>query len=305
MMTFTLHRAALSTGVALDYVDVGPRDGEPLIFLHGFPESHRTWRHQIAHFSGRYRCIAPDQRGYAHSDKPEGVENYTADKLTADIFALADALGIDRFTIVGHDWGGAIAGSVALNGMAGSGLPTAGRVIRTIIANAPHPFIFQKKLFEDQGQRAASQYIRAFRDPANDALLDAGRLTDFLKATVNWERSDAMEPEERDHQLANWRIPGAARAMINWYRATPMQVPAMEDDSPPPAFLSGPFPILTMPTLVIWAMDDLALPPCNLDGMADLIADLTIERVTGCGHFVPWEAPDAVNAAMARWLARN
>jgi pimeloyl-ACP methyl ester carboxylesterase len=305
MMTFTLHRAALSTGVALDYVDVGPRDGEPLIFLHGFPESHRTWRHQIAHFSGRYRCIAPDQRGYAQSDKPEGVENYTADKLTADIFALADALGIDRFTIVGHDWGGAIAWSVALNGMAQNGLPTAGRVIRTIIANAPHPFIFQKKLFEDQDQRAASQYIRAFRDPANDALLDAGRLTDFLKATVNWERSDAMEPEERDRLLANWRVPGAARAMINWYRATPMQVPAMEDDSPPPAFLSGSFPILTMPTLVIWAMDDLALPQCNLDGMEDLIADLTIERITGCGHFVPWEAPEAVNAAMERWLARN
>jgi pimeloyl-ACP methyl ester carboxylesterase len=305
MMTETVHRAALSTGVELDYVDVGPRDAPVLIFLHGFPESHRTWRHQIAHFSDRYRCIAPDQRGYAHSDKPEGVENYTADKLTADIFALADALGIDRFTIVGHDWGGAIAWSVALNGMAGNGLPTAGRVIRTIIANAPHPFIFQKKLFEDQDQRAASQYIRAFRDPANDALLDAGRLTDFLKATVNWERSDAMEPEERDRLLANWRVPGAARAMINWYRATPMQVPAMEDDSTPPAFLSGPFPILTMPTLVIWAMDDLALPQCNLDGMDALIADLTIERITGCGHFVPWEAPDAVNAAMEGWLARN
>lgn len=304
-MAESLHRAALSTGVELDYVDVGPRVGEPLIFLHGFPESHRTWRHQIAHFSDRYRCIAPDQRGYAGSGKPEGVENYTADKLTADIFALADALGIDQFTIVGHDWGGAIAWSVALNGMAGTGLPTAGRVIRTIIANAPHPFIFQKKLFEDRDQRAASQYIRAFRDPAHDALLDAGRLTDFLKATVNWERSDAMEPEERDRQLANWRIPGAARAMINWYRATPMQVPAMEDNSPPPAFLSGPFPVLTMPTLVIWAMDDLALPPCNLDGMGDLIADLTIERVTGCGHFVPWEAPDEVNAAMERWLAHH
>lgn len=304
-MTHALTRLPLSTGISLDVLDVGPRDGEPLIFLHGFPESHRTWRHQIAHFSDRYRCIAPDQRGYAGSGKPEGVENYTADKLTADIFALADALGIDRFTIVGHDWGGAIAWSVALNGMAGNGLPTAGRVIRTIIANAPHPFIFQKKLFEDRDQRAASQYIRAFRDPAHDALLDAGRLTDFLKATVNWERSDAMEPDERDRLLANWRIPGAARAMINWYRATPMQVPTMDDDRPPPAFLSGPFPVLTMPTLVIWAMDDLALPPCNLDGMDDLIADLTIERITGCGHFVPWEAPDAVNAAIERWLARN
>ncbi len=300
---FEQHRVMLSTGVALDVVDVGPRDGEVLIFLHGFPESHRTWRHQIAHLSARYRCIAPDQRGYCRSDKPEGVENYSADRLTADIFALADALGVGRFTIVGHDWGGAIAWSVALNGM---GDRNGGqRVERAIIANAPHPFIFQKLLFTDPNQRAASQYIRAFRDPANDALIASDGLTGLLRATVNWERSEAMEPEERDRMLADWKEPGAAQAMINWYRATPMIVPAMDENADLPPFLAAPFPVLTVPTLVIWAMDDLALPASNLDGMEAAVADLTISQVHGCGHFVPWEAPGAVNAAIDGWLVKR
>lgn len=294
---FPLQRVALATGVSLDSVDIGPRQGEALIFLHGFPESHRTWRHQLSHFSDRYRCIAPDQRGYAGSDKPAGIDRYSADKLTADIFALATALGIERFTIVGHDWGGAIAWSVALNGMRN------GRVERAIIANAPHPAIFQRKLIDVPAQRAASQYMRAFRDPENSPLIDAIGLEAFLARTVSWDAGALMEPAERARQLADWRVPGAAQAMLNWYRASQMVVPAMGEAATMPAFAAGPFPALTIATLVIWAMDDLALPPCNLDGLDQLVEDLTVEPVTGCGHFVPWQAPDAVNAAMERWLA--
>ena len=72
-------RVTLASGIELDVVDTGPKDAPALIFLHGFPESHRTWRHQIAHFSDRYRCIAPDQRGYRGSAKPQEVEVYTPD----------------------------------------------------------------------------------------------------------------------------------------------------------------------------------------------------------------------------------
>ena len=128
-------RVKLANGIELDVVDVGPRDGPVLIFLHGFPDSHRTWRHQIAHLSGRYRCIAPDQRGYRGSSKPVGVENYTPDKLIGDVFQLADALGVGTFTIVGHDWGGAIAWGVAIMGQLN------GRVNRAVVMNAPHPTI--------------------------------------------------------------------------------------------------------------------------------------------------------------------
>jgi pimeloyl-ACP methyl ester carboxylesterase len=298
-----LTRVALSTGIHLDTLDVGPRDAPALIFLHGFPESHRTWRHQIAHLSGRFRCIAPDQRGYRASSKPQAVDAYTADKLTADIFALADALGVQTFTIVGHDWGGAIAWSVALNGQPGAPNPAwAGRVTRAVIANAPHPWIFQRLLVNDMGQRASSQYIRAFRDPANDALIREQGLTGLMRSVVKWDKPSAMEPEERAALLADWQDRDACFGMLNWYRASALYVPAMDEEAAIPPFAAGDFSKLMIPTLVIWALDDLALPPSNLDGLEALVPDARIVPVPDCGHFVPWEAPGAVNAAMDAFL---
>lgn len=293
-------RITLANGIELDVVDTGPRDAPVLIFLHGFPESHRTWRHQIAHFSDRFRCIAPDQRGYRGSSKPQEVDAYTPDKLVGDVFALADALGVQHFTIVGHDWGGAIAWLVAYWGQAN------GRVTRAIIANAPHPAIFQKLLYLDPHQRESSQYMRAFRDPANDELVRENGLIGLLLKAVKWDRPSNMEPEERDALLQDWQNRDAAFGMLNWYRASPINVPDM--DAPfaiPDSWAPPPLPPLTMPTLVVWATDDLALPKQNTDGMGDIISDFTLAEVPDCGHFVPWEAPEAVNAAMEEFLART
>ena len=292
-------RVTLANGIELDVVDTGPRDGEVLVFLHGFPESHRTWRHQIAHFSDRYRCIAPDQRGYRGSSKPAEVAAYTPDKLIGDVFQLADALGADKFTVVGHDWGGAIAWGTAIGGQ------MTGRVTRAIIANAPHPLVFQRLLFTDRAQREASQYMREFRDPANDALVREHGLVGILLKAVRWDRPSAMEPEEREALLADWQDRDAAMAMLNWYRGSPVLVPPLDAPYEVPADYTPPaIPNLAIPTLVIWAMDDLALPAANIEGLDEFVDDLTIEKVHGCGHFVPWEAPDKVNAAMERFLAR-
>jgi pimeloyl-ACP methyl ester carboxylesterase len=296
-------RIPLSTSVTLDVFTAGDPANPAIIFLHGFPESHRTWRHQIAAFSDRFYCIAPDQRGYRGSSKPQDVAAYTADKLTADVFALADALGVQDFVIAGHDWGGAIAWSVALNGQAGAFNPAwAGRVRRAIIANAPHPYLFQRLLITDPEQRAASQYIRAFRDPANDALIRDKGLTGLMQAAVKWGRPEGMEPAERAALLTDWQDRDACFGMINWYRASPLVVPEMDEDAAMPAFVAGDFPKVMIPTLVVWAMDDLALPPSNLDGLDALVPDLTLVPVHGCGHFVIWEKPDAVNAAMRAFL---
>jgi len=291
-------RVTLGSGIELDVVDVGPKEAPVLIFLHGFPESHRTWRHQIAHFADRFRCIAPDQRGYRGSSKPQEVSAYTPDKLIGDIFQLADALSVKEFTIVGHDWGGAIAWGVAIGGQMN------GRVARCIIANAPHPAIFQKLLYTNEHQRRSSQYMRGFRDPANDALVREHGLAAILMKEVKWDRPSQMEPEERDRLLAEWQDREAAFGMLNWYRASPVDVPPL--DAPyaaPEGWSPPPLPKLAIPTLVIWAMDDLALPAENLEGLEDVVEDLTIERVADCGHFVPWEAPDKVNAAMEAFLA--
>src|SRR3954465_7190913 len=127
----TYRSVPVSTGVTLNLASAGPEDGEPILFLHGFPESHRTWRHQLAGLADRYRLYAPDQRGFAASDKPEGVENYETDRIVADLMALADALRLDRFTRGGHDWGGAVAWMAALSHPS--------RIKRLIIVNAPHP----------------------------------------------------------------------------------------------------------------------------------------------------------------------
>lgn len=302
---FELHRVTLANGIELNVVDEGRHEAPALIFLHGFPESHWTWRNQIPHFADRYRVIAPDQRGYATSSKPEGVDNYTPDKLATDIFLLADALGIERFTIVGHDWGGAIAWIVALMGGANGPEPFRGRVERLIIANAPHPYIFQRLLFEDMEQRAASQYIRGFRDKDNDELVRQQGLAGILMKEVGWAGSDALTDQDKQIYFRDWSEPGAAFAMLNWYRASTIVVPAMDEDNPVrPPFLDAPIPPITMPTLVIWAMDDMALPPCNLDGMEDVIPTLKIVKISGSGHFVPWEKPDAMNAAMDEWLTK-
>lgn len=294
-------RVRLANGIELDVVDTGPRDGPVLMFLHGFPDSHRTWRHQIAHLSGRYRCIAPDQRGYRGSSKPAGVENYTPDKLIGDVFQLADALGVGPFTIVGHDWGGAIAWGVAIMGQLN------GRVTRAVVMNAPHPTIFPRLLYTNRQQRQASQYFRVFRDPASDALVEQFGLGGvLLKAFGEMPENPKMDPAERAALMADYANREAAIAMLNWYRASPMEVLDMDAPYELPAGYQPPaLPKLTIPTLVVWAMEDMALPAANLDGLDEVIEDLTLVQVPGCGHFVQWEAPDAVNAALDAFLART
>lgn len=288
-------RVTLPTGVELDVWTTGDLANPAIIFLHGFPESHRTWRHQMAALSSRYYCVAPDQRGYARSSKPPEVSDYAVSKLVSDVFALADALGIGSFTIAAHDWGGAIGWAAAL------GRPD--RVDRLIIANAPHPYVFQKMLVEDLDQRAASQYIRTFRDDELERRIAKNGLEWFFDHSfMRHLTQDDVGPKERALYLDQWGQPGALTAMFNWYRASPMTVPAMDEDVPRRPFLDAPFPKLHMPVLIVWGMEDKALLPCMLDGLDALIDDLTIVRIEGAGHFVPWEAPDPVTNAMMDWL---
>lgn len=286
-------RIALSTGITLNVAQAGPKDAPVIIFLHGFPESHRTWRHVAPALADRYRVLVPDQRGFGGSDKPEGVEAYRAQEAIADLFALADAYGIDRFTLVGHDWGGAIAWGAALT--------RPERLERLVIVNAPHPHIFQRTLIEDPDQRAASQYINAFRNPMMEKSIDAmGIETFFTKSFGGHVDLGLIPDEERQAYIDDWKQPGALTAMLNWYRASPLVVPAVGEAHP--AGGRDPFPTLTVPTLVIWGMKDKALLPIQLDGLDTMVADLTVRRIDDAGHFVPWERPEPVIAAIRDFL---
>jgi len=295
MADFELQRVALPTGVELDVAVAGLPTNPPIILLHGFPESHRTWRHQIADLAEDHFVLAPDQRGFAKSSKPEGVGNYTPDKPVADMIALADRFDLERFTLVGHDWGGAIAWMAALN--------HPDRVARLIIVNAPHPFIFQKSMFDDMAQREASQYIRAFRNTDLERHIDSIGLSAFFDGSFMRHTDFEKVKDEKPIYLEQWGQPGAMTAMLNWYRASAVQVPAMDETPERPAFLDGPFPPLKMPTLVIWGLGDKALLPVQLEGLEALVPDLTLEKLAGVGHFAPWEAPEKVTGAMRDWLA--
>ncbi|HYG47961.1 MAG TPA: alpha/beta hydrolase [Allosphingosinicella sp.] len=298
MTELTYQRIPLATGVTLNLASAGPGDGEPIIFLHGFPESHRTWRHQLDGLSDRYRVHAPDQRGFAASDRPAGVENYETDRIVADVMALADALGLDHFTLAGHDWGGAVAWTAALTHPF--------RVKRLVIVNAPHPLVFQKSLIDDEAQREASQYINFFRSPAAEAAITAMGLEGFLDRVL-LAHADAtkLTAEERQHYLDDWSQPGVLTTMLNWYRASKIFVPAPGEEARAPLWTHAPFPKLRMPTLVVWGLKDVALLPVQLEGLPDLIEDLRLVTSTTASHFITWEEPGTVTSAIRDFMAET
>jgi pimeloyl-ACP methyl ester carboxylesterase len=291
-----LRRVALSTGVTLNVALSGDPGQPAVILLHGFPESHRTWREIALRLHDRFYLIMPDQRGFAGSDRPQNVEAYEADTLVDDIFALADALGPKRFALVGHDWGGAIAWPAALRDDP--------RLTRLAIINAPHPAIMQRSVIESAEQRAASQYINTFRAPGFERAVEAMGYDKFFERTFGAHADLSLIPESEKRQyISQWSEPGAFTAMLNWYRSMRRVVPPPGAAVPLPDWVLKPFPKVKVPTLVIWGMRDKALLPVQLEGLDELVKDLTIVRVAEAGHFIPWEDPDAVVAALEPFLA--
>ena len=289
-------RVALSTGVTLNVALAGPEDAPPVILLHGFPESHRTWRGVAPLLEGRFRLIMPDQRGFAGSDRPLDVAAYVTDKLIDDIFALAEARKVESFALVGHDWGGAIAWPAALRNDP--------RLSKLAIVNAPHPLVFQKSLIEDEAQRAASQYINWFRTPGAEQAIEAMGFDAFFEKTfVNHVELASLSDAEKQDYVSEWSQRGGMTSMLNWYRGSRLTVPPPGATVPLPAFLLRAFPKIAVPTLVVWGMRDPALLPIQLEGLEELVDDLTIVKLPHAGHFAPWEAPAEVASALRDFLA--
>lgn len=291
-------RLALSTGVTLNVALDGDPANPAVVLLHGFPESHRTWREIAPRLSDRFFLVMPDQRGFAGSDLPQDVDCYKTDHLVDDIFALCDALSLRSFALVGHDWGGAISWAAALR--------EDPRLTRLAILNAPHPIIFQKSLIESEDQRKASQYITAFRAPGFETLVEQEGFEWFFEKTFasHNDLSKLSEAEKRQY-IADWSQPGAFHAMLNWYRASRLVVPPPGLTIPVPDWLLRAFPKVRVPTMVIWGMKDQALLPLQLDGLEELVEHLRIARLPQAGHFVPWEAPDEVAAALRPFLGED
>ena len=266
----------------LDFaVDIAGEGDTVALLLHGFPESRASWKSQLQDLAQLgWQVAAPDLRGYGESSRPAGVEPYRIAHLEDDVAALFDALGARRRILVGHDWGGVIAWQAALKGLPLDGL---------VILNAPHPRLFKLAL-KGWEQRLRSWYVLFFLLPWLPELQLTRRqgrgLTSVLK-----RQSPNFSPELLETLRRNITAPGAATAMINYYRANALDLPSPPRSARP----------LAIPTLVIWGEEDVALSLSLTEGLDQVVADLTLRRLPGVSHWVQQDAPAEVSHAIADW----
>ena len=268
--------------------------GPLVMFLHGFPEYSGMWRGQLEAFAATHLCVAPDQRGYNLSSRPLAVRDYRAKPLVEDILQLADALRHERFTLVAHDWGGAIAWNVA------AWHPD--RVEQLIIINAPHPITFLRELHASAAQREASAYMTFFRLDKAERVLSEDRFRRLREVSLDVWGSNGGDasPATVDAYINAWSQPGALTAMLNWYRASPMHPPTAEE--PLPDLNPDQFHV-RVPTRVIWGERDHALLPGMLDGLDAHVDELEIVRIPDASHWVVHERPARVDELLTAWLA--
>ena len=280
--------------VHLHVASCGDAGNPLLLMLHGFPQCWFAWEAMMPRFADRYHVVAPDLRGFNLSSKPAKVEAYRASESVADLAALIAALGHESATVIAHDCGGAVAWGLAI------GRPDL--VDRLVILNSPHPVPFARALAGDPAQQRASQYMNWLREAGSEALLaenDFGRMDRLFSRFGGAQWFDGPT-RSRYHEA--WRQRGALKAMVNWYRATPIYPPTAAEPGAAGLTLDPSRFRVTVPTRVIWGMDDPALLPVLLDGLEDLGDDLRIRRLAGLTHWLVHEAPDRVAQAIAESL---
>jgi pimeloyl-ACP methyl ester carboxylesterase len=284
-MAEAVERRIAANGITLNVAEAGPPDGPLTILLHGFPEAWFGWRAQIGPLAAAgLRVAAPDQRGYNKSDKPNGVDAYRLDHLAADVLALADALGAQRFRLVGHDWGASVAWWLATRHPE--------RLERLAILNAPHPAVWRAEMVQDPEQRKKSRYVQMLRIPGlPEFLVRAGGYKGLADAFQTSTRPDAFGPQAMAAYRRAWREPGALTATLNWYRAL------FRQDLPVPATGS-----LKTPTLVLWGDQDAFATPDMAEKSAALCADARVIHFPTASHWLAHDEPQAVTQELISFL---
>ncbi|HEX7644570.1 MAG TPA: alpha/beta hydrolase [Burkholderiaceae bacterium] len=287
--------AELSNGTRLHYASAG-EPGRPLIlFLHGFPEFWYAWHEQLAEFGRDYYAVAPDLRGFNLSSMPADVAAYKTRHIVEDMRLFTGQLGYDKLDLVGHDWGGAVAWNFAI------ALP--GLLKRLMMVNSPHPYLFMRALAHDPAQRKSSEYMNWLRSEGSEAALakDGFALMDGFFNGMGQPQAKWYTPELREKYHACW-----ARGLtggVNYYRASPLHPPTEDHPGPLKLDLKPEDFRVTVPTLVIWGENDMALPKTLVDGMEDVVPDLRLVRVPDGTHWVIHEQPALVNRLLREFLA--
>ncbi len=268
-------------GLDLQVRAMGDPAAPLVLFLHGFPEYSGAWDEVLPAFAGAYHAVAPDQRGYARSSKPAGVEAYRVKHLVRDILALGDQLSPGRpYAVVAHDWGASVGYATAIAAPA--------RISKLVVINGVHPGPMQKALIEDEAQRQASAYMHYLRDPRAEERLSANNFEKLIGMLSRFGPQPWLTPERQARYIEAWSVPGALTGMLNWYRATPLLVPHPGEAVDPAKVMKlDPAQLrVRMPHLVIWGMDDRALLPVSRETLPDYCDDLTVREIEGADHWV-------------------
>jgi pimeloyl-ACP methyl ester carboxylesterase len=291
----------LAGGIELSCRATGRPDRPLLVFLHGFPEAAFIWDELLEHFATRFRCVAPNLRGFEQSSAPAEVEAYRAKHLVADIAGLIDAHGGVAEAVIAHDWGGAVAWALAAQ------RPACMR--RLVIVNSPHPATFLRELRTSPAQQSASAYMHFLCRPDAEALLAADDFARLWRFFTGMGAADPAQPgggwlteEVKDRYRAVWRR-GLAGG-CNYYRASPLRPPTGPDDPMLKIEFAPEAVTVKLPTLVVWAERDLALLPALLEGLGAFVPDLQIVRVPEASHWIIHEQPARVAAAVEQALGR-
>jgi pimeloyl-ACP methyl ester carboxylesterase len=284
------HESVDCGGVKL-HCGVAGEAGRPLmLFLHGFPEFWAAWRKPMEHFAARgWLCVAPDLRGYNLSDKPAGVENYRAKLLMADVLALGAHYSSDKFVLVAHDWGGAVAWGVAIG--------NAQRLSKLVMVNSPHPYLFWRELSNNPAQQKASEYMNVFRLAKAERVLSENGYARLLSAFGHLPQAWRAELVEA------WSRPGALTGGLNYYRASPMYPPTPDDPGAKKLQLKPADFMVRVPTLVLWGDRDTALLPGCVEGLGECVPDLRLRRVPDASHWIVHEKPDLVCSEIEKFVA--
>ncbi len=265
--------------LAFPYREAGPADGPGVLLLHGFPQLSLEWTAQLAALGAAgYHAVAPDQRGYAASNRPEAVAAYAMDELVADVVAMLDALGWERAHLVGHDWGGSVAWHVAGR--------HPDRLRSLTIASTPHPLAMSRVLATSASQQEKSGYMQLFRQEgtAEDLLLadDAAVLRAVYRGLPTTET-----------YVAHFRERPALTAALNWYRTM------RRDDGEKTG-------TIRVPTLYVWGEDDFALGREVAEATGGLVeGEYTFVPLAGAGHWLPEASADELNALLLDHLRRR
>lgn len=274
------HGYADNNGVQIHYATMG--EGPLVVMIHGFPDFWYSWRHQMEGLSENFKVVAIDQRGYNRSGQPEGQANYGMQYLVGDVAAVIRHLGEDSATIVGHDWGGAVAWQVAFN------IPQ--MVDNLIILNLPHPNGMGRELANNAEQQQNSNYARVFIEgsPSDPDVFFGGPMT--AQTLSGW----VTDANARQHYVDAFSR-SDFDAMLAYYK---QNYPSGANASAAPAA-----PQLDLPLLVFHGLEDTALHSDGLNNTWDWNdGTTTIVAVPGANHFVQQDAAEVVTSTMRWWL---